>query len=134
MFNTWRCSVKKALLASWLLTLGIPFCVQVPRVEAQLLLVSGEYRVTEVDEDNQRFGVALPEARPDVTQNWVYVEPKTTIQKRVTNSDGWHKDESLNYYQFFQAVKPGQMLKVHGGRRWDGGITSKSLQVGYPGP
>lgn len=121
--------MKKALLAAAVLGLVGIAQVQAPPVQAQLLLVTGDYRVTEVDEDNQRFGVALPEARPDVTQNWVYVEPKTDIQKKLTNSDGWQKEVKLNYYQFFQDVKPGQMLRIHGGRRWDGGITSKTLWI-----
>lgn len=100
--------------------------------QGQLLLVSGQYRVTEVDSDNQRFGVALPEARPETTQNWVYIDPKTEITRRVTNSEGWHKEEKLNYYQFFAKVKPGLMVKLQGGRRWDGAISGKSLQIGFP--
>lgn len=124
--------MKKYLLGATFALLGLT-TVPGPQVsQAQLLLVTGDYRVTEVDQDNQRFGVALPEARPDVTQNWVYVEPKTDIHRRMTNKEGWHKEESLDYYQFFRAVKPGLMLKVHGGRRWDGAISGKSLWMGMP--
>lgn len=124
--------MKKLFLTASLLLAGLTV-LPGPRPGAtQLLLVTGEYRVTEVDEDNQRVGVALPEAKPDVTQNWVYVEPKTDISQRVTNAEGWHKEEKLNYYQFFQTVKTGQMVRIHGGRRWDGGISGKSLWLGYP--
>lgn len=124
--------MKKLLLTASLLLAGLTAFPGPRAGNTQLLLVTGDYRVTEVDEDNQRVGVALPEARPDVTQNWVYVEPKTDISQRITNSEGWHKEEKLNYYQFFQTVKPGQMVRIHGGRRWDGGITGKNMWLGYP--
>ena len=124
--------MKKLLLSATLAMLGL-IVVPGPRSsQAQLLLVTGDYRITEMDEDNQRFGVALPEARPDVTQNWCYVEPKTDILHKVTNSQGWSKEEKLNYYQFFKNAKKGTMVRIHGGRRWDGGITAKSLAIGYP--
>lgn len=120
--------MKKFVLGTALALFGL---TAVPS-QAQLLLVTGDYRVTEIDQENQRFGVALPEARPDVTQNWVYVEPKTDIHRRVTNHEGWTKEEHLDYYQFFRHVKPGLMMKVHGGRRWDGAISSKTLWIGFP--
>lgn len=124
--------MRKYLLGATFALMGLT-AIPGPRVsQAQLLLVTGDYRVTEVDQENQRFGVALPEARPDVTQNWVYVEPKTDIHRRMTNKEGWTKDEALDYYQFFRTVKPGLMLKVHGGRRWDGSISGKTLWMGMP--
>lgn len=124
--------MKKLLLIATLCLTGGLTSLRPPLAQAQLLLVTGEYRVTEVDADNQRFGVALPEARPDVTQNWVYMEPKTDVNRRHTNAEGWSKEEKLNYYEFFKAIKPGVMLKIHGGRRWDGGISGKTLWWGYP--
>ncbi|MBT9587291.1 hypothetical protein IV102_28370 [bacterium] len=124
--------MKKLLLSATLVLLGLTVVPGPRSTQAQLLLVTGDYRITEMDENNQRFGVALPEAKPDVTQNWCYVEPKTDIHRRITKSDGWSKEDSLNYYQFFQNAKPGTMVRIHGGRRWDGGITSKTLWLGYP--
>jgi len=124
--------MRNLLMSATLVLLGL-VAVPGPRSsQAQILLVTGDYRVTEIDENNQRIGVALPEARPDVTQNWCYIEPKTDINRKMTKADGWSKEDKLNYYQFFQAVKPGQMLKIHGGRRWDGGISGKTLWMGYP--
>lgn len=99
---------------------------------AQLLLVTGEYRITEFQQDNERFGVAVPEANPNVTQNWVYMSTKTNVQLRHTNSEGWHKDETLNFYQFFEKARKGEILKVSGGRRWDGAISAKTIWMGFP--
>jgi len=95
-------------------------------------MVTGDYRITEMDEGNQRFGIALPEAKPDVTQNWCYVDPKTDISRKQTNAQGWSKEDKLNYYQFFQRAKPGSMIRIHGGRRWDGEISGKTLLMNYP--
>lgn len=124
--------MKKLLLTASLLVGALTLMPGPRRAHGQLLLVTGDYRITEVDQDNERVGVSLPEAKADVTQNWVYVAPKTEIMHRVTNSEGWHKEEKLNYYQFFQHIKPGTMVRVHGGRRWDGAISGKEIWIGYP--
>ena len=100
--------------------------------QAQVLLVTGNYRVTELDQTHERFGVALPEAKPGVRQNWVYIAPTTEVRMRYTNNQGWHKDENLSYYQFFEQVKPGAMIRLHGGRRWDGEITGKKMWIDIP--
>jgi hypothetical protein len=100
--------------------------------EAQILMVTGNYRITEMDQTHERFGVALTEAKPDVRQNWVYVSPSTETHMRYTNTQGWHKDENLSYYQFFEQVKPGTMVRITGGRRWDGEITGKKMWIGFP--
>ncbi len=97
--------------------------------EAQLLTVSGEYRVVELDKQNQRVGVSLPEAQPDVRQNWIYLRATTDIVKRHTNDQGWFKDERLTFDSFFETAKPGDMMSVHGGRRWDKGITAKRIRM-----
>ena len=99
--------------------------------QAQILLVTGNYRVTEVDPAHERFGVALPEAKP-ITQNWVYMAPHTEVDWRVTNRGGWHKDEHLSYTQFFEQIRPGTLIRVHGGRRWDGEISGKKVWIGFP--
>jgi hypothetical protein len=124
--------MKKILLSATLVLLGLT-AVPGPRSsQAQILLVTGDYRITELDENNQRFGIALPEAKPDVTQNWCYVDPKTDINRKLTNAQGWTKEDKLNYYQFFQRAKPGQMVRIHGGRRWDGEISGKTLWLNGP--
>ena len=117
--------MRKLFFLLCLLVLALPG-------QAQLLLVTGNYRVTELDQKNLRFGVALPEANPGETQNWVYIDPNTDINERVSNRQGWHKEQKLNFYQFYEVAKPGTMLKVHGGRRWDGEISGKTLWIGFP--
>jgi hypothetical protein len=101
--------------------------------EAQILMASGTYRVTAMDQAHQRIGVALPEADRSITQNWVYVQPTTEIKIRKAYG-GWYKDEKINYYQFFSSIRPGAVIRVHGGRRWDGGISAKKLGIGAPTP
>lgn len=97
--------------------------------EAQLLTVTGDYRVVELDKDNQRVGVSLPEASPGKRQNWVYLRATTDIVRRQENEEGWFKEDRLTFDSFFETAKPGDILKVHGGRRWDKGITAKRIRM-----
>lgn len=108
----------KRLLLPFLL-LGLP-----TMAGAQMLLVTSEYRVTEIDEENLRFGVALPESKGAETQNWVYLEAKSSIHTL--------RSGDLDYARFLQVVKPGRVVKVHGGRRWDGGISGKEVWLTTP--
>lgn len=103
------------------------FVISSDRSSGQLLLANGEYRVVEVDSEHQRFGVALLEAKPDKRQNWIYVTASTSINKRHSSGDGWFRDEKLSYEGFFNSVRPGDKVRVKGGRRWDGGITAKKI-------
>jgi hypothetical protein len=93
----------------------------------QILLASGEYRVVEVDSDHARVSVALIEANPEEHQNWIYLTVATKVTKRHSSGDGWFRDEKLSYEGFFNSVRPGDKLRVEGGRRWDGGITAKKI-------
>lgn len=93
----------------------------------QLVLATGEYRVVNVDKNYQRIGVALLESRPDRRQNWIYITASTNVHKRHSSGDGWFRDEELSYERFFNTVRPGDKLRVEGGRRWDGGITAKKI-------
>jgi hypothetical protein len=101
-----------------------------PPAHAQLLSVTGDYRVTQLDPQHQRFGVAILKDDPHVTQNWVYVQPSTEIHYRLTSPGGWSKQESMNYYQFFAQAHVGNVVRIRGGRRWDGGISCKTLFIG----
>lgn len=94
---------------------------------SQLLMVTGEYRVVELDQANNRIGVALMEANPDVRQNWIYIRLETEIVKRHYNSEGWFKDEMISPQGVWSAVKKGDKMKVHGGRGWDGSINAKKI-------
>ncbi len=93
----------------------------------QLLLASGEFRVVSVDSDHARVSVALLESKPDEHQNWLYLTGTTKVTKRHSSGDGWFRDEKLSYEGFFTSVRPGDKLRVEGGRRWDGGVTAKKI-------
>lgn len=103
------------------------FVLSSDRSSGQLLLATGEYRVTNVDADHQRVGIALLEAKPGVRQNWLYLKATTKINKRHSSGDGWFRDEKLSYEGFFNSVRSGDKLRVEGGRRWDGGIAAKKI-------
>lgn len=94
---------------------------------SQLLLVTGEYVVVELDQANNRIGVALPEANKDVRQNWIYVKLETEIVKRHYQDGGWFKDEVITPNGIWGAVGKGTKLKVQGGRGWDGTIAAKKI-------
>jgi hypothetical protein len=95
--------------------------------QAQLLSVTGEYIVTNVDQAGQRVGIALRDANPNVRQNWVYVKPDTRIIKRVFLPGGVFKDEVWHFNDFFAHVKKGTKFRVEGGRDWDKSIHAKKI-------
>ena len=103
------------------------FLVSSEHSSGQILLASGEYRVVAVDNDHQRVSVALLESKPDEHQNWIYLTATTKVTKRHNSGDGWFRDEKLSYEGFFNSVRPGDKLRVEGGRRWDGGVTAKKI-------
>jgi len=97
------------------------------RAQAQLLMVTGEYRVTDVDRSGQRLGVALRADDPDRRQNWVNVRSDTKIVRRIWLKGGAFRDEVMTWNGFFDHVRKGTQLKVHGGRGRDGTITAKKI-------
>lgn len=96
-------------------------------VHAQLVTVKAEYRVVDTQATKERVGVSLPEANPDKRQNWMYVKATTKFVKRTKIDAHTFRDEVLNYEGFFATVKKGDMIRVNGGRGWDGTITAKSI-------
>lgn len=98
-------------------------------VRAQMLLVESKYRVVEVDRVENRIRVALPEDKPDVGQNWVYIDSKTKGSMRVYHGNGTFSDEELSPQGILNAAaaREGQFIRVHGGRDWDGSINAKSV-------
>ncbi|MGE0493870.1 MAG: hypothetical protein AB7S38_31975 [Vulcanimicrobiota bacterium] len=97
--------------------------------EAQLLLVTGRYRVVSVERAEQRIGVALPEDDPKVRQNWVYLKPDTVMVRRNYYKGGYFKDEVITYNSMFEVLSNhrGELVKIHGGRDWDGSIDAKKV-------
>lgn len=98
-----------------------------PQAQAQLLMVTGEYRVTNVDQDEQRIGIALRDDNPNKRQNWVYVKADTVIVRRIWLGGGAFRDERMTFNGFFDYVRKGTKLRVHGGRDWDGSIDAKKI-------
>ncbi|HXE72882.1 MAG TPA: hypothetical protein VNO81_09490 [Candidatus Nitrosotenuis sp.] len=94
---------------------------------AQLLMVTGDYLVVTVDKENERIGVCLTDANPDVVQNWVYVRAKTEIWKRTRIDAETYQEKKISYDQIWQVARKGQKMRVHGGRGWDGSITAKKI-------
>lgn len=95
--------------------------------QAQLLMATGEYRVTDVDRAGQRVGVALRDADRNVRQNWVYIKPETKIVKRNFLPGGVFRDEVWTFNGFFDKVKKGTQFRVEGGRDWDKSIHAKKI-------
>lgn len=108
------------------LFLAILVLMTLPAV-AQILLVTGDYRVTDVDKANQRFGVALREDNPNERQNWVTVTPDTVINVRHHLGGGAFRDEIVTFNGVWSVLKKGRKLKIHGGRDWDGTIVAKKI-------
>ncbi|MCA9776915.1 MAG: hypothetical protein KC800_09375 [Candidatus Eremiobacteraeota bacterium] len=107
----------------------LAFFTSVQPANAQLILVESQYRVVEVDQAENRIGVALPDANPNETQTWVYVKPETRSSMRKYYGDGYFRDEQLSTNGLMNAVeqREGSLIKVHGGRDWDGSIDAKTI-------
>lgn len=94
---------------------------------AQMLLVTGDYRVTDVDQSEQRIGIALREDDPNERQNWVYIRPDTKINVRRSLSGGAFRDDLVTFQEAWSVIRKGSKLRVHGGRDWDGTIVAKKI-------
>lgn len=95
--------------------------------QAQLLSVTGDYIITNVDRNGQRVGIALRDAGTSSRQNWVYVKPDTKIVKRNFLPGGVFKDEVWTFNGFFDRAKKGMKIRVEGGRDWDKSIHAKKI-------
>ena len=95
--------------------------------QAQILMVTGEYRVTDIDRGQQRFGIALREDNPNKRQNWVYVFPDTHVIVRHYLGHGTFRDKVVGYNEIWGVLQKGRKLKVSGGRAWDNSIHAKKI-------
>ncbi|HBM97763.1 TPA: hypothetical protein DD394_09935 [bacterium UBP9_UBA11836] len=102
--------------------------VHAPQAQAQLILASGTYRITELNQDKERIGIAKLDANPTVTQNWVYLRLKTKVTKRFSQN-GWLRDESIPVSEIFSVIEKGDVIRVNGGRDWNGSITAKDILI-----
>lgn len=113
-----------AILAAIILGLG---CVR--SAQAQIILTTGEYRIVVVDKAEQRLGIAELDANPNRRQNWVYVKYNTELMRRATPNpdDGEFRYEKVSWVEFFNDIKKGSLITVHGGRDWDRSINAKKI-------
>ncbi len=102
--------------------------INIPQAQAQLILASGTYRITELNQDKERIGIAQLDANPTVTQNWVYLRLKTKVIKRFSQN-GWLRDENIPVSEIFNVIEKGDVIRVNGGRDWNGSITAKDILI-----
>jgi len=98
--------------------------VPASQADAQLLLVTGEYYVTELRPNRNQIGIAL--SKGDDTRNWVNVRGDTKIIRRKWTGHAF-VDQALNSDQLFAVLHPGMKFKVSGGRDWDQTIVAKKI-------
>ncbi len=97
--------------------------------QAALLNVDSTYRVTEVKVDERVFGIALMDADPDVTQNDVYFEADSKCYREMRFANGTRKEIPVTIEKFFKILHRGDVVKVKGGRDWDGSIRVYSVKL-----
>lgn len=99
------------------------------QTNAQIVLVESKYRIVEVDKFENRIGVALPDANPNKVQTWVYIKSDTRASKRTYHNNGFFRDEQLTPNGILSAAarNEGDLIKVNGGRDWDGSIDAKTI-------
>lgn len=119
--------LKKLSILAVILTAATLFGIDA--AEAQLVLVESKYRIVEVDQFENRIGVALPDANPNEVQTWVYVKSDTRASKRNYTGNGYYRDEQLTPNGVLNAAerREGELIKVHGGRDFDGSIDAKAI-------
>ena len=116
----------------FLLGLGLLGCASFPLMSpasAQIVVVDGKYRIVEVDRAESRIGIASPDASPTERQNWLYIKTDTRSSRRHSQSDGSFRDESMSAKSVLDAAESriGGMMKINGGRDFDGSINAKKI-------
>ena len=99
------------------------------KVEAQLVSVESQYRIVEVDRMENRIGIALPDASPNERQNWVYIKSDTRGSMRQYMGNGTFRDEHMSPNGVLNAAESrvGGLIKINGGRDFDGSIDAKKI-------
>lgn len=97
---------------------------------AQLLWVTGDYRVVVLDSEHHRIGISLLSA-PDQTrrQNWCYLTMNTKLVRKVYDAEGWMREEPVPAHNILEELKPGDVVRIHGGRAFDLSITARTIWV-----
>lgn len=122
-----RQTVSKFLLGLGILAGGAWMSSE--SVEAQLISVESQYRIVEVDRFENRIGVALPDADPNTRQNWVYIKSDTRASMRHSLGNGVFRDETMSPNGVLNAAESrvGGLMKINGGRDFDGSIDAKKV-------
>lgn len=96
---------------------------------AQLMTVTGEFRIVTLDPEHMRVGIARVEDDPTLRQNWVYIKKDTVVIERQDLGGGKFRDEVVTREGLWKALekRKGQVIRVHGGRDWNGTIDAKNL-------
>lgn len=119
--------MKKLCLAFVAATLALSGCGAIESQQndsatEQLIIVNSNYRVVDVDVANFRVGIALVDANPYNRQNWLKIKIDTKVSQRVNGVD-----RQLLPQQFLNVVRPGQVIRVHGGRDWDTTVVAHKI-------
>lgn len=96
---------------------------------AALLNVDATYRVTEIKADERVFGIALPQDNPNETQNDVYFGGDSRCLREIRFANGSSKEIPVTIEKFFKILKVGDMVRVKGGRDWDGSIHAYEVRL-----
>ena len=118
----------KAMLIAALFLTGAFFTAD--RAQAQMVLVESRYRIVKVDPAENRIGVALEDANPNKVQTWVRVDIDTrgSVREYIRRTRSF-RDRQLGPKSILNvaAQNRGDLIKVKGGRGWDGNITAKTV-------
>ncbi len=122
-----KSTISKFILGLGLLAGGT--FVGAEKVEAQLVSVESQYRIVEVDRFENRIGIALPDAAPGERQNWIYIKSDTKGSMRQSFGNGLFRDEAMTPNGMLDAASSriGGLIKVNGGRDFDGSIDAKKI-------
>lgn len=110
--------------------LALLLIVGIQPSSAQLIVVENDFRIVSVDQDDNRIGIAQPDADPKVRQNWLYLEDDVRLSIRESIGGGAFRDAvytDKNVIFNVMRKNKGQLIKIHGGRDWDGSIDASKI-------
>lgn len=96
---------------------------------AALINVDTDYRVTEIKKEERIFGIAILTDNPNETQNEVYFGADTHCYREMRFANGTMKEIPVTIERFFKILKKGDIVRVKGGRDWDGAIHGYEIRI-----
>lgn len=94
---------------------------------AQILWVTGDYKVVCLDTERHRIGISLASEPTNTRQNWCYLNLDSQMLVKVYDEDGWAKEIAVPSYQILERLKAGDYIRINGGRAMDLSITAKKI-------